>query len=333
MRIFVQARHKYPAAVGGPGGGRVFDVLVKGLAQLGHQVLYYLEKGLEKGPEKALQQDFSASGEPWLKNVTFVPEPVFDADIYHLRSDSNLAGELDRRGLPWLATCHTDLAVHGLPRTICRDNWIYVSPSLASTYGSKRFVYNGIDPQEFIFREHKNDYLLFVSALPLARRKGLDLAIDCARESGFKLIVAGSCADKALVREIKMLCDVPGVEYVGEISGWNKAEWFAGARALLFPTQINEAFGLVLAEAMMSGTPVITSDNGACPNIVNGKVGFVCTGFDDYLEAIKNCDAIAPRTCREQAMNLYHYQQMARAYLQQYSYEINHYRTRAACPI
>lgn len=327
MRIFVQARHNYPAAVGGPGGGRVFDVLVKGLAQLGHQVIYYLEKSVKNDQEKAMHQAALAAN-PLPDNITLVPEPVFDADIYHIRSDCALAAELARRGLPWVATCHTDLAVHGLARSRCRDNWIYVSPSLARTYGSKRFIYNGIDPSEFIFREHKDDYLLFVSALPLARRKGLDIAINCAREAGLKLVVAGSSDDNKLSREIKNLCDVPGVEYVGEVFGEHKADLFAGARALLFPTQINEAFGLVLAEAMMSGTPVITSDKGACPDIVNSKVGFVCNHLSQYVAAIKAVESISAHACRQYALDSYHYHRMARAYVQQYRFEIK--KTRAA---
>ncbi|WDE14290.1 glycosyltransferase [Thalassomonas haliotis] len=334
MRIFVQARHKYPAAIGGPGGGRVFDVLVKGLAHLGHQVVYYLENRQEESREenlkKALQQALPQAGQ-FLNNVTFVTEPVFDADIYHIRSDSALATELERRGLPWVATCHTDLAVHGLARTCCRDNWIYVSPSLAQTYGSTRFIYNGIDPDEFIFREHKSDYLLFVSALPLARRKGLDIAINCAREAGVKLVVAGSGGDNKLIREIKHLCDVPGVDYVGEIFGEHKADLFAGARALLFPTQINEAFGLVLAEAMISGTPVIASDQGACGDIVNRKVGFVCHHFSQYLKAIQAVDSISAHDCRRYALDLYHYHHMARAYVQQYRFEIKKSRAAQSC--
>ncbi|WP_281557578.1 glycosyltransferase [Thalassomonas sp. RHCl1] len=333
MRIFVQARHKYPAAVGGPGGGRVFDALVKGLAQLGHQVVYYLENTLEESLENS-QQINPEQAIPVTKlpaNVSIVSEPVFDADIYHLRSDSSLGAELERRGLPWVATCHTDLAVHGLARSRCRENWIYVSPSLARTYDSKRFIYNGIDPSEFTFREQKSDYLLFVSALPLARRKGLDIAIDCAREAGVKLVVAGSGRDQDLVREITKLCDVPGVEYVGEIFGKHKAGLFAGARALLFPTQINEAFGLVLAEAMISGTPVITSDKGACMDIVNSKVGFVCHHFSQYLEAIKAVDNLSAHACRQHALDLYHYQHMARAYVQQYRLEINKHRAAQVC--
>ena len=180
MHVFVQSRHRYPARVGGPGGGRVFDCLVKGLAELGHEVSYLVQSGIDH----ELTQDVSP-------NITFVNELVPEADIYHLRSDSSLATEMQKQNLPWVATCHVDLEVHNKSRTESKPNWIYVSRHLAKTYGSPRFVTNGVDPSELTYAADKQDYLLFVSALPLARRKGLDKAIWIAREVNLPLVVAG----------------------------------------------------------------------------------------------------------------------------------------------
>ncbi|MEJ2418498.1 MAG: glycosyltransferase [Exilibacterium sp.] len=307
MRIFLQSRHRYPASAGGPGGGRVFDFLAKGLAELGHEVLYYLE-GNPGGRPPA--------------NITFVDHLVEDADIYHLRSDSELWRVLEHRQRPWVATCHTDLAVHGRPREVAHRNWIYVSQSLARTYGSRRFVHNGIDPAQFVYSERKQEYLLFVSALPLALRKGLELAIATARATGVKLYVAGSAEDTKLVAQIRRRCRGPGVCYLGEIGGREKTEFFANARALIFPTQINEAFGLVLAEAMVSGTPVICSGNGACPELVTGDVGFICHSQKDYEAAVERVGAIVPAACRAKAIQDYHYLRMAKDYVREYEFEI-----------
>ena len=170
---------------------------------------------------------------------------------------------------------------------------------------------------------NKNDYFLFVSALPLARRKGLGQAISIARWSGMELYVAGSDSDSKLTAEISRLCHQPGINYVGEIAGTQKAELFAGAKALLFPTQLNEAFGLVLVEAMMSGTPVICSANGACPEIVSPDVGFVCHSRDDYMDAVHRLDEISSRVCRAKAMTEYHYLRMAFDYVVEYQTELN----------
>jgi len=104
--------------------------------------------------------------------------------------------------------------------------------------------------------------------------------------------------------------------------GERKAELLAGARALLFPTQFNEAFGLVIAEALMSGTPVITSDKGACPELVSDDVGFVCSSMDEYVEAFEDLDLISPAACRAKAERDFHYLGMARAYVHEYEREI-----------
>ena len=98
----------------------------------------------------------------------------------------------------------------------------------------------------------------------MAWKKGLAEAIAIAQASHRKLYVAGSDPDPELVEQVRQQTEQAGVTYLGEISGPKKAKLFAKAYALLFPTQINEAFGLVMVEAMMSGTPVISSAEGAC---------------------------------------------------------------------
>ncbi|MFT4928944.1 MAG: glycosyltransferase involved in cell wall biosynthesis [Phenylobacterium sp.] len=308
MRILLHAHHVYPANLGGPGGGRVFDWLAAGLAELGHEVIYYLE------------QDPIA---PMPAGVTHTKQPCWDADIYHIRSDSTFANELIRRQLPWVATCHTDPAVWQRPRNVARDNWIFVSQNLAKTLNSQRYVSNGIDPAELNYSDDKEDYLLFAATLRLADRKGLAEAIDIARACGKQLYVAGSDADPQLVERVKQQTEQAGMRYLGEISGEYKAQIFAKASAFLFPTQINEAFGLVMAEAMMSGTPVICSSQGACREVVSAEVGFICDSQQDYLQAITRLDEISPQDCRKRAMSRFHYLQMAKDYVQQYQQEIN----------
>jgi glycosyltransferase involved in cell wall biosynthesis len=118
---------------------------------------------------------------------------------------------------------------------------------------------------------------------------------------------------------------------VGDVRGKKKAELLAGAKAFLFPTKVNEAFGLGMVEALMSGTPVICSDRGACPEIISGDVGFVCRTQEDYREAINRIDGISPAACRDRALRDYHYLRMAKDYLKEYEKEIYAYtETRSA---
>src|SRR5262249_54001112 len=117
-------------------------------------------------------------------------------------------------------------------------------------------------------------------------------------------------------------CAEAGAEFVGAVVGEEKAELLAHARALLFPTELNEGFGLVLAEAMVSGTPVICSNNGACPEIVTPDVGFVCATDGDYLRALTRLDEIRPEACREKALRDLHYLRMVADYVVEYEKEI-----------
>jgi glycosyltransferase involved in cell wall biosynthesis len=297
--------HRYPASIEGPGGGRIFDFIVKGLAELGHEVFYDLREG--------------AIG-PLPDGVTMVEPPFEDVDIVHCRRGLEPRAP---NGRPWVLTCHTDIGIWGMSRREATPNWIYISRTLAETYGSNRYVVAGIDPSELIYSETKSDYFLFVATARMMMDKGLDIAITLSRRLGFELVVAGAGKDASVVQRIASFCKENGAKYVGEVYGPQKAELFAAAKALLFPTKVNEAFGLVMAEALMSGTPVICSNNGACPELISTDIGFVCANEADYEYAIEHVDNISPRRCRDKAMNDYHYSRMAREYVSEYLAEIS----------
>jgi glycosyltransferase involved in cell wall biosynthesis len=308
MRVMVSALHRYPASVGGPGGGRVFDNIVKGLAEIGHEVFYWTKGGASLSPPDG---------------VISVEGPVWDVDILHFRRDDDVAREVIARGLAHVVTCQTDIQFWGLDRSEATDHWIFVSRNLAQSYGKQRFVYPGIDPEEYLYSATKDEYFLFVGALRLALQKGLDIALALASKMGFHLIVAGSSPDRACVAQVRDLCRRHGAEYVGEVYGTKKAVLFAGARALLFPTKLNEAFGLVMAEALVSGTPVICSGNGACREVVTPEVGFVCATADEYAAAIANVATIDPVACRKRALDCFHYRITAAQYVHEYRVELS----------
>jgi glycosyltransferase involved in cell wall biosynthesis len=283
-------------------------LLVRGLAELGHQVFYRVQLG---------------TAAPLPPGVAFVEQPEWDVDIVHCRNDEDVHIEAERRGIPWVASCNADLlTTWGRDRSVATRNWIYASQTLARTYGSSRFVRYGIDPGEFLFSRTKRDYLLFISMLRFARRKGLDTALALSRTLSFKLVVAGACDDVEVMERVARQCREAGVEFVGPVVGKKKAELFAEARALLFPTELNEGFGIMLAEALMSGTPVICSNNGACPELITQDVGFVCSTENDYRQALLRLDEIRPDACREKALRDFHYLRMAADYVIEYQKEI-----------
>jgi glycosyltransferase involved in cell wall biosynthesis len=320
MRILLSSEHRYPAfgEVGsGPhpraypsgSGFWIHDLIVKGLAELGHEVFYLLPNGASGPPPPGIQ---------------VVSQPVWDADILHTISDRDnaLIATWEARGRPWVATCHMDMRTRGYAQRPTTDNWIFVSRTLARLHGRKRYVLNGVDPDACIYSENKQDYFMFMSSMDWEMKKGLDIALSLAARLRFKLVVAGTGNNYKRIVRIETLCRQIGAHYVGDVRGKRKAELLAGAKAFLFPTRVDEAFGLGMAEALMSGTPVICSDKGACPELITPDVGFVCCDDRDYVAALRKVSSISPKACREKAMREFHYQRMAADYVAEYEKEI-----------
>jgi glycosyltransferase involved in cell wall biosynthesis len=306
MKILVAAGHRYPARTGAMASDRIADCLAKGLAELGHRVIYKLELG---------------ASEPLPADIELVYDRQYDVDVMCLGDCLHLDSQ-ETRGIPWVTTFHSPRKKdQALP--YIRDNWIFVSKTHAQSYGRNRYVTNGIDPSEFVFSETKDDYFLFVVAnLSDLKLKGFEIARSLVRECGIKLIVAGAPPEGESEEHYIQWFKNDGILYIGHVSGNRKAELFAGAKCLLFPTQANETFGLVVAEALMSGTPVISSNNGACPEIIIPEAGIICATMDDYKSALENIDRISPLACRTVALERFHYLRMARDYVIEFEKEI-----------
>jgi glycosyltransferase involved in cell wall biosynthesis len=196
---------------------------------------------------------------------------------------------------------------NGKPGEKFLPNTVFVSRNHAIRHGSTHYIYNGINPDDFIYREKKEDYFLFLSKVSW-KVKNVDLAIRLAKVMGFKLIVAGGWRF-SFRRNIK---------FVGEVDDKEKAELLAGAKALIFPTNWEEPFGIVTVEALASGTPVITTNKGAMPEVITSNVGFRCNTFEEFKEAINRIDEISPRKCRERVEKNFTAEIMAENYIKAY---------------
>jgi len=310
MKILVSSGHCYPAKMGAGASDRVCDCVVKGLAELGHRVFYQLTYG---------------ATETLPPGVELATYRRFDVDVMYLHDFISPAWP-KTRGVPWTTTYHSHIQPDGVRRPPLSANTIFVSKAHATAFGRSRFVLNGIDPGEFTYSETKDDYFLFaVADLSDLQLKGFEIARSLVRDCGIRLIVCGSAPRGSSREAVVQKFAGDGIEYVGHVSGQRKADLFAGARCLLFPTQANETFGLVIAEALVSGTPVICSNRGACPELLaseTAKVGFVCEHYSDYIEAIAAIDRISPAACRRHALERFHYLRMARDYVREFIAEI-----------
>jgi glycosyltransferase involved in cell wall biosynthesis len=164
-------------------------------------------------------------------------------------------------------------------------------------------VYNGIDVSLYPFQPDKDDYVLFLGRA--APEKGAHRAVQAARAAGVHLVLAVKIANEEEEEHWAQAVEpiLPAdATVVGEISLEEKIDLLAGARAVLFPIDWDEPFGLVMTEAMACGTPVIATPRGSVPEIVvDGRTGFV-VDVEEYpdraAEALTRLDEIDPAACR-----------------------------------
>lgn len=168
-------------------------------------------------------------------------------------------------------------------------------------------IYNGIRLQEFKFNPKPQNHIVWAARID--KHKGIENAIEAAKKVNVKLILAGRL--DPLQREYFENNIRPHlgeqIQYFGEYSREQKSDFLGCARALLYPIEWEEPFGLIMAEAMACGTPVIAFDRGSVREIVKqGKTGFVVKSLDKkgniningLAKAIKKISQIDRRACR-----------------------------------
>ncbi|KGW24490.1 glycosyl transferases group 1 family protein [Burkholderia pseudomallei MSHR3016] len=208
-------------------------------------------------------------------HIDYYPFPLFSRQpVPHL---TTLHGRLDLPELQPIFNTFSDVPVVSISDNqripLSQANWLQTT-------------YHGL-PENLLkpIPDVKPSYLAFLGRISPEKR--VDTAIRIAEQAGMPIKIAAKLdkADRAYYEEkIKPLFSLPHVEYIGEISEAEKADFLGNAHALLFPIDWPEPFGLVMIEAMACGTPVIAFKRGSVPEVIeNGVSGFV---VEDELSAV-----------------------------------------------
>jgi glycosyltransferase involved in cell wall biosynthesis len=175
---------------------------------------------------------------------------------------------------------------------------------------------HAIDMERFTFRDVPDDYLVFLGRFTPG--KGVIEAIDIARRARMRLVLAA--AENDYYHEtVSRYVDGRDVVYAGEVDHQGKVALLGGARALLYPVQAAEPFGLVLAEAMACGTPVAALGLGAVPELVDqGVTGHVFQSVDAMVDGLAAVCALARPAVRAAAMTRFGIDRMVTAHVDAY---------------
>jgi glycosyltransferase involved in cell wall biosynthesis len=268
--------------------------LARGLAELGHRVTLLAVSGSHVPEATLVPLDLKEIRRPGFDLTRFLPDST---DLLHAHAPLARAP-----GHPHVFTLHGNLR----PGKTAPPNTIFVSADHARRHGATAFVYNGVDPSEFVFRPEKQRYDLFLGRLHSG--KGYRWAMEGAKRAGVRLIVAGGW--RLSLRR--------GLRFVGTVEGQRKADLLAGAACLWMPALWDEPFGLTLVEAMLSGTPVLGTRRGALPEIVTNDVGALGDTLDELVELRGSIEHRDPRACRARAMQWFSHTRMAEEYVRMY---------------
>lgn len=189
-------------------------------------------------------------------------------------------------------------------------------------------VYNGIDLKKWPFNSRpKGNYLLYAGRV--LKNKGADLAVQIALKSGKPLKITGSVYpqdQEFFDAQIKPLLN-DKIEYLGVVSQAELAQLYQNALAFLMPVRWPEPFGLVMIEAMASGTPVIASNRGSVPEVVkDSKTGFIIDDPENiagFVQAVDRTDQINRQTCRKYVEKNFSVEKMVDNYLKLYRTILN----------
>lgn len=216
------------------------------------------------------------------------------------------------RGIKWV----TALPGRNLIFTACSNYCV----STGNVAGRWETVYNAIDFSKYQLREtvENNAPLIFLGRLD--KIKGAHVAIEVARKTSNVLWLAGNIPETpdnlAYFKEhIEPKIDGKQVVYLGALNDAQKNEYLGRAKALLFPIEWDEPFGMVMIEAMACGTPVVAFNRGSVPEVVNLRTGFIVANKHEMESAIQSVHTIDRKICSLTARSAFDVTVIAKNYL------------------
>lgn len=323
------------------GTERVVSLLTEELIRRGHDVTLYASGDSQTAARLVPTVDTAL----WRTNDVREPLPFLtataslafraaargDFDIVHSHLDfhgftgaslvktptvTTLHGRLDLPELPYLYSQFPDVSV------------VSISESQRLALPQARWagtVYNAVDVDRLQYHPNGGRYLAWLGRI--SPDKGLDRAIRIARLAGLPLKIGARLpledladpsvrADWDYYRErVKPLLREPGIEFVGEVAERDKAEFLGNALALLNPITWPEPFGLVMAEALACGTPVIARRRGAAPEVVtHGLTGLIGDSDEEIAGLCGHVQQMSRAACRREAVRRFSPQVMVDGY-------------------
>ena len=250
------------------------------------------------------------------RHISEVFEHAADFDLIHNHYDFMPLTYTRLVSTPVLTTIHGFSSPQIVPVYRKYGDGYFVSVSDSDRISGLNYlatVYNGIDLSLYPLHHSRGDDLIFLGRIH--RDKGVHLAIEVARLSGWPLLIAGIIQDKVYFRDQVEPHLNRQIRYLGPVDVTGKNDLFSRARGLLHLNTIPERFGLVLAEANAAGVPVIAMNLGSCAEVISdGRTGFLVNTVAEAVQALQRIVEIDSDVCREHVQQRFSIATMVDAY-------------------
>ncbi len=320
MKILITADPELPVPPTLYGGiERIIDLLITGLQAKGHIVALVAHPDSTSTADQFFPWPGRQSQNPLdtFRNAVELWSIVrqFQPDLLHSFSRIAYLTPLLHSSLPKVMSYQREpnarttrwaaaLADQSLTFTGCSD---YICRQGRPNGGTWQPIHNCVVLDKFTFQPQVSADAPLVFLSRLERIKGVHSAIKIAIKTGRRLIIAGNRVNTPegeayWQNEILPHLDQNGIEYIGPVDDIQKNKLLGQAVAMLVPIEWKEPFGIVFAEALACGTPVISCPTGALPEIIRHRTdGFLVTDIDSACEAVHNLNQINRQTCRQRA--------------------------------
>jgi glycosyltransferase involved in cell wall biosynthesis len=300
------------------GTERIVSYLTEELVRLGHEVTLFASGDSETNAKliaacpRALWRDIDCRETlpHHVRLMELVFQDVSRFDVIHFHTEYLQFPLLRRHKCASVTTTHGQLHIQDQGPLLSE----YIEMPLVSISNNQRkpiphanwlaTIYHGLPKFLYTFRDQPDDYLAFLGRLSPEKR--VDRAIEIARQAGVNLKIAARVYPvevpyfkeniEPLLRNARSW-----VEFIGEVGGEEKDDFLGNARALLFPIDWAEPFGLVMIEAMACGTPVIAWRKGSVPEVVTeGVTGFVVETIAEAARAVERVSMLNRHAIRQE---------------------------------
>lgn len=293
---------------------RIVDMLVRGLLQRGHEVTLFANPKSAVGC-RLLAHPGATSQRPidTIANMWHVSNAILRGNFDVVHSFARLAylTPVLPLHIPKIMSYQRGVSPRNvqLGSLLSRGTLSFTACSahlIRRWRSDPRFhvIYNGVPLAKYRFAEKVEPDAPLIYLGRVEQIKGVHLAIEVAQKSGRRLIIAGNVPEaehhrRYFAEKIQPYLKRGAIEYVGPVDDDAKSHLLGGSSALLMPLQWEEPFGIVMAEALACGTPVIGLGRGSLPEIVeNGVNGFACDSVEQMICGVTRIPEIDRRACR-----------------------------------